>query len=821
MKSVIYAILVVVAIAIALGPSPEVQASPLDDARAESDNSYPRNEGANTCASFARAKEKGLLFDYVIITNRSGGDSLSAPYGQTTVPAMVNVYGRDCDRDAFVKGQIEKENQYSVTTTYHVDQGILGTQVDKHDNGWAIVHGRQETFKKRNVTLFIGNRIGTNRYNTIVTNTWAWHRTDGYNGFIESPNSQWTLTINRYHQWSVPASTQHPIGGNQVGDSIRFRHQLTKTGISPRHLAVNYRTYLVRVPGPAGSQPSKTTILQRYHANNTRREAKTDYPAIPANNDTTILPYSQFDAGNNNHPSIRHTITPQDGGNWICGYISRSPRAHGEGGGTSGWPESGTTDAQRAAASDPKCRYVPYRYNLTPNTTLTNDVVDAGQPVTIDGTINNDGPTVSAGTDVRYVRVVNPIRKSGGQGTGNSLKDRSCAHYDSRDDRCTVFPVDRSGKNNAIFQVGSNQHASLDDTIPNDVDAGDEVCYGLVIRGYSHTTVNKSATRYSALQCAIVGKKPHVQIHGGSLQVGRSFAVGAPQEAKSAGVDTSTTTISKDNKPHVFGSWSEYGIYAPAGIRGMASNAGLNPDNTSKLQSAWSQLTFTALPSSHFGGYESRNTSLPNIEAAFPLTSTTPDIGSSTTPHAMAGSVGRVVTGKGGITVKGGSLGNSRWAVLNAPTAHVTITGNITRSGTYSNVHQIPQLIIIANNITIDSSVERIDAWLIARTNTTGGGSLATCNQRGNAYKLGQNGYYQSSAARLTSNDCKRRLTVNGPVIANKLFLRRTFGAESQEPGKPAEVFNFRPDAYLWAYDRTTNTSIYKTTNVREVPPRY
>jgi hypothetical protein len=71
----------------------------------------------------------------------------------------------------------------------------------------------------------------------------------------------------------------------------------------------------------------------------------------------------------------------------------------------------------------------------------------------------------------------------------------------------------------------------------------------------------------------------------------------------------------------------------------------------------------------------------------------------------------------------------------------------------------------------------------------------------------------------LSSNECSQPLTINGPVIASRLFLRRTAGSDLGGYGNPAEVINLRPDSYLWAQAMTTSRGIYTTTALREVPP--
>ena len=157
-------------------------------------------------------------------------------------------------------------------------------------------------------------------------------------------------------------------------------------------------------------------------------------------------------------------------------------------------------------------------------------------------------------------------------------------------------------------------------------------------------------------------------------------------------------------------------------------------------------------------------------------------------------------------------MNSGEWAVINAPTSTVNITGNINyASGPVNSVKDIPQMIIIANNINISPSVGNVDSWLIAKN------ALATCDEIGSASDLNTT----SSAYNLSSDDCKNTLRVNGPVMAKKLWLRRTAGAGTGDStGYPAEVFNYRPDAMLWINNRFNNNAL-RTTNLTELPPRY
>jgi hypothetical protein len=146
----------------------------------------------------------------------------------------------------------------------------------------------------------------------------------------------------------------------------------------------------------------------------------------------------------------------------------------------------------------------------------------------------------------------------------------------------------------------------------------------------------------------------------------------------------------------------------------------------------------------------------------------------------------------------------------------VTIVGNqyydINNGGAkYKNISQLPQLVIIANKIDIAAAVTQIDAWLY----TDSGGSINTC-------VTDELGATVGAITNLTVGKCKNKLTVNGPVSTGKLYLWRTAGSGAGgASGDPAEVFNLRADAYLWAYARASGSGRVTTVYTTELPPRY
>jgi hypothetical protein len=141
----------------------------------------------------------------------------------------------------------------------------------------------------------------------------------------------------------------------------------------------------------------------------------------------------------------------------------------------------------------------------------------------------------------------------------------------------------------------------------------------------------------------------------------------------------------------------------------------------------------------------------------------------------------------------------------------VTIADDITyANGPYSSILDLPQLIIIAKNIVINDNVKQIDAWLIAKGSAIGtDGKINTCAS------VGETGP-------LTATVCTTPLTINGPVMAQKLFLRRTSGAGADaDAGNAAETINLRADAYLWGIAHNANSGRLTTVYETELPPRF
>ncbi|MBI3889733.1 hypothetical protein HY312_04155 [Candidatus Saccharibacteria bacterium] len=429
-------------------------------------------------------------------------------------------------------------------------------------------------------------------------------------------------------------------------------------------------------------------------------------------------------------------------------------------------------------------------FNITPSVSLSKTIVQPGEQVSAMPSLNNTGTSNSTAVSWQLTRFILPRGSSIPAGVVQSSQD----------------PTIRFGNRSALTAQGSI--AVPRGTLPladsqgaiEDLPAGTRICYATSVRPYSDSSP-ANEWRHGQAVCAVIGTKPLVQIHGGDLRVGGQFKGAAAISDLTSRVNTSSVT--RDGK--TFGSWVEYGIQAPGAVIGTASGSGLSNGSVEASQQAWSKLTFANTP--EFGKFSSSQRTLPdtaegllslyNISAAPQVTG---NVQLTPTISGLRMANGDITVPAYNFTSPGQSV------VIYAPDSTVTITGNVTYgSMTLRSIQDIPQLVIIANQIKINSSVTQLDSWLIANGES---GRIDTC----------------SDVAQLSTTVCNRQLTINGPVAAKQLLLKRTASSnESTDAGRstPAEILNLRPDAYLWAKHAYNNTKRAITTSTVELPPRF
>lgn len=376
---------------------------------------------------------------------------------------------------------------------------------------------------------------------------------------------------------------------------------------------------------------------------------------------------------------------------------------------------------------------------------------------------------------------------------------------------------------NGTFKSGTNPLVPFSVSV-DDLLSGTKVCFAFSVKSASSDPSNHSFTldntwNHSALNsngysintttaiqpCIIIVKKPKVQVWGGDLSVGKTYN-------SSAGTDAGISTTTSIKTFGTFGSWVEYGIFATKAISGIASgsafNGGLGITDVTAQVCDFSKLTFTnagtvTCSSSTAKGNYNPNRAIPAVLASFAGGSTNNVSGTIAPKNLDSG----IYTSGGNITLSQSELPPGKSIILKV-SGTVTIAGDQTYNSNnngakYTGISQLPQLVIIAGNINISRDVTRVDAWLIANA------KINTCIEGG-------------ETTQLTANMCRDPLTVNGPVMAQRLFLRRTAGSNKgvDHSGDPAEIFNLRSDTYLWAYSRATSSGRVQTVYTTELPPR-
>lgn len=445
---------------------------------------------------------------------------------------------------------------------------------------------------------------------------------------------------------------------------------------------------------------------------------------------------------------------------------------------------------------------LPRNYSLAPH---INDIsptqIESNSKMSANGSVDTTGQVNSNPTQWEITQItVQPGQKAPHEDeNGTTSPEAPCqasggapagSYFQSAAASCRNV-----AKGSGVFNLGSpsqNLKPSVSGVDIGDLPVGTRICFALSVQPRAN---NDGQWAHSKPVCTAVGKKPKVQIWGGDVAVRGK-------------IETSTSVKDVSGTTKTFGSWVEYGAFSVGTNSRFASGSGLN-DQADNNQSAWSKLTFAnknEAGADAFGQYTVAGNfrPQPGIAAFFAAVQDKQPVGASSVDisgltFATGGPI--QVRTANDLTITGGSIAPGRSVVIIA-SGTVTIDGNITYSdGAIGNLRDIPQVVIIAQNIVIKDSVTRVDSWLVAS------GLINTC------YNVSGN---------LTSAKCAAKLEVNGPVVTGRLLLNRTAGADTgDQSGEPGERFNLRADAHLWAHLQSGGGSKAQTVYSVELPPRF
>lgn len=572
----------------------------------------------------------------------------------------------------------------------------------------------------------------------------------------------------RLENWSSSGTTSVNMSSALPGDTIQWTHTLSNDG-------------------PTGSSNIYSQTVNGGFADGNFNGVKNGTNGALDNGSTR------------SHPSYStYTVQQADVGSTLCQQLQ--------------WDPTNSTGGRDGRAAN-ACVSIPYRYSLVPSITNITDgnVVESSDSVqSVIGSIHNNGPTKSRPnvnwriTQLEYNGPLSSIPKKGGV---SDVSQDPCSYFSE------ALDCDSSGTTTPEVGFPGSPTFNTNGDL-NNKPAGRKICFVMSVQPFNDSTSNWS---HSEMKCLVIGKKPKVQVLSGDLLVGRASPTNPLRMS-----DVNTSASSTGGR--YYGSWGEYAIVPSGCVTGMASGSGYSKGAPSNLFSNLSLLSFTKIDSgtcaTNVGRYV-HTSSTPNVAARFPIN--VPAGGASTPSPAVLPSTDVKVSdltgqyqapgGAMAIRVTGGAdIPKGRQVVINAPGATVTIADNIRYTNeALANLTDIPQVIIIARNIIIADNVTQIDSWLVA----VGSGTQGVINTCG----IGAVGLTETSP--LTVTTCVNPLVVNGPVITNHLVLRRTAGSDGANRGQPAEVFNLRPDSYLWATGYNLSSGRISTAQTKELPPRY
>lgn len=486
-----------------------------------------------------------------------------------------------------------------------------------------------------------------------------------------------------------------------------------------------------------------------------------------------------------------YVVTQADVGQRICRETLSRPYAN---------TNPGTKNSAVA------CVDVPSRFTLTPSISVNPDAATfPGGTLTATPRVTNSGSISSTATNWSISSYVLPPRTSPDVSGGLAPSDVCSRHPD-----CRVLSQGQAdfgvGDPSTATYAGDDRFEPSSTRVPEDAVPGTRVCFALAV--HPHATGDPSYA-ISAAVCVVVAKIPTIQVKGHDLRVGGSITAGLHEGPGQLPSDPRRT----------YGSWVEYGVFSGEGNAGGSSGAGLALGSANPNQRGWSDLTFANVApdgSSSFGSYSpsfagqiSAHTSATRQYFADRCVDD-PQVTGSTINVVSLSSGAYHLTGN--VTLHGGQVPSGRSVIL-CVDGTATIGDDLAydTSAALQKLSDIPQVVIVANNIAIDGDVRRVDAWLIAGGEDPDG-FITTCDD----VDLRNPG--------LSVNVCRNKLVVNGPVMTGHLYLYRTHTKPYTTPegnDSPAETFSLPASAFLWAANYSNSRDVPQTTYIKELPPRF
>lgn len=359
-------------------------------------------------------------------------------------------------------------------------------------------------------------------------------------------------------------------------------------------------------------------------------------------------------------------------------------------------------------------------------------------------------------------------------------------------------PCQTTGGDNNIT-IGAGASVSLHQNIydaPDDIPVGSRVCDVITITNPNGAGYyNNFPADTTAEACVRIAKSPYVHFTGGDVWAGGGFAAVAPGTCtNNANIRTVTRGQALSSDGSRPGSGTTYAAFALGRITNFGSGS-MGQVTATGLGDNW---TFANTNPANLGFFNSGQHCINDYVNTY---QGAPIIAGSNVNVGGTGNGAWRINGDANFVGANMGAGSQRVYFVNG---NVTINNSLTYPANFSGGGQVPSLVIIATgDIRVDAAATQLDGIFISR------GTFYTCFPK---------------VEPATTSVCGNRLTINGSVMANNVDLFRTAGADGATPAAqkaPAEVFNLSPEVYLRnALNQTTNATI-KTSQVRELPPRF
>lgn len=562
--------------------------------------------------------------------------------------------------------------------------------------------------------------------------------------YVGEREACYDITLNREKVWSLSAISTADVATATIGDTITWTHIVTNDGPTATSGTIDSWAVNQGLVDVGNSGSTSVSIAK----------------------DVVVRNFNST-----------YVVTAADVGTSICRGAAFDPESS---------LSSNTGYGTQACVS------VPYDYELQPSLSVNKPKATYGESITVGRLVTNTGPTVSKPAQWQFN--VGLIPAGGGDPAAGVTfhSNAPCTFYGISS--CAPPPIGSNSGSNVIFPLNSTNLNNYLYDIPATQQVGSRICYILSVKDRSHDSTEWA----SIAECTKVIKRPLVQVWGHDVRVGNSVEASAVDE--NASVQTSSFSVAT----LTYGSWAEYGIFAPSnGTINSYSGSSLAGGGRAASDITKNALTFANTPAMGRWASAEQSASIDSATGSANGDFTDSDLGDYSA--TIGDDEFKKVNWLSG-TIKG-TLSKNSTVVVKA-TGDLKITDNITLANTaVADLGKAPQIIIIAPNIVITNNVTRVDAWLVSS------GIISTCDNPRTAPE-----YYWTGLSTLDGCNANK-LQINGAVMANELQLRRTFGGQTGAFSEPAEVINLRADAYMM---RTSNSGLsINTIKTTELPPRF